>query len=472
MSDFRYLDYEGLATYTEQIKNYADSKIVYISDESEIPNPPKEGTLYVIGSNILRDEEIIIGTQTASTSSWIGQSIDTRLYDGKRIAYYLPYPSIFGVPSTLTLRLNGEANTTTPAIRIISEGGYFNNVIPGGSVIRMTYFENIMMNGDMRGGWICDGNVVQNNITGSGTNNCIAKFDGTNTITNGPTFDRETTKYLRHDGEWAVPYTHPTTSGNKHIPAGGKINQYLKYDSDGTAIWVDPECQIINYGELVNGLSSTIMPSEVTLSDSVFLENGRRLVVVFHASRGYAGGSLQKLIVNNSIYINLTACDDSSCLLGYTNYRPGVHVLDMILYQNQGTWEGHLMGYSVPKANHANHANSADNVSYGNVVYCECSTNADVTNKIVTSVSSANFNLHTGAVIYVKFSQSNTNPIIALNVNNSGNKTVRYRSVVYESTRVPQYPSWVAGDIIQFVYTGTYWDLVCPTITMRTTSVN
>ena len=32
-------------------------------------------------------------------------------------------------------------------------------------------------------------------------------------------------------------YTHPTTSGNKHIPSGGSSGQFLKWSSDGTATW-------------------------------------------------------------------------------------------------------------------------------------------------------------------------------------------------------------------------------------------
>ena len=49
--------------------------------------------------------------------------------------------------------------------------------------------------------------------------------------------------YLRKDGTWGTPtdtdtvYTHPTTSGNKHIPSGGSAGQFLKYSSDGTAVW-------------------------------------------------------------------------------------------------------------------------------------------------------------------------------------------------------------------------------------------
>lgn len=34
-------------------------------------------------------------------------------------------------------------------------------------------------------------------------------------------------------------YSHPTTSGNKHIPAGGAAGKILGWASDGTAQWVD-----------------------------------------------------------------------------------------------------------------------------------------------------------------------------------------------------------------------------------------
>lgn len=34
-------------------------------------------------------------------------------------------------------------------------------------------------------------------------------------------------------------YTHPTTSGNKHIPSGGKSGNILKWSADGTAVWGD-----------------------------------------------------------------------------------------------------------------------------------------------------------------------------------------------------------------------------------------
>lgn len=37
--------------------------------------------------------------------------------------------------------------------------------------------------------------------------------------------------------EGANKYTHPTTSGNKHIPSGGSAGQVLRWSADGTAVW-------------------------------------------------------------------------------------------------------------------------------------------------------------------------------------------------------------------------------------------
>lgn len=37
----------------------------------------------------------------------------------------------------------------------------------------------------------------------------------------------------------ANKYVHPTTAGNKHIPAGGAPGQILTYSAAGTAAWAD-----------------------------------------------------------------------------------------------------------------------------------------------------------------------------------------------------------------------------------------
>ena len=46
---------------------------------------------------------------------------------------------------------------------------------------------------------------IANNITGSGTSGYLAKFNGANTITNGPALGSNTSQFLRNDGQWAAP---------------------------------------------------------------------------------------------------------------------------------------------------------------------------------------------------------------------------------------------------------------------------
>ena len=46
---------------------------------------------------------------------------------------------------------------------------------------------------------------ITNNVTGSGTSGYLTKFNGANTITNGPQLGSSTATYLRNDGSWASP---------------------------------------------------------------------------------------------------------------------------------------------------------------------------------------------------------------------------------------------------------------------------
>ena len=86
------------------------------------------------------------------------------------------------------------------------------------------------------GGNYIDTNTTYSNFVKSGSN---AKSG----LVPAPDKTAGTTKYLREDGTWQVPpdtntvYTHPTTSGNKHIPSGGEEGQILRWSSDGTAVW-------------------------------------------------------------------------------------------------------------------------------------------------------------------------------------------------------------------------------------------
>ena len=84
---------------------------------------------------------------------------------------------------------------------------------------RYTYFvydgTNYQIVGDF------DTGVPSNNVTGSGTSGYLTKWNGTNTVTNGPQLGSSTTTFLRNDGSWATPpgtYSHPTyTERSKDI---------------------------------------------------------------------------------------------------------------------------------------------------------------------------------------------------------------------------------------------------------------
>ena len=87
-------------------------------------------------------------------------------------------------------------------------------------------------------------------------NNLILKFDtGTTEGTSLYTFDGSSAKTIDikagsnvsiskaagiitiSSTDTNTVYTHPTTSGNKHIPSGGSSGQILRWNSDGTAEW-------------------------------------------------------------------------------------------------------------------------------------------------------------------------------------------------------------------------------------------
>lgn len=84
---------------------------------------------------------LVIGTQTANTSSWAGHINTSSLYNGQVINYFLSRSSL---SSVVTLTLTLLDNTQTDPIPIYYRGS--NRVttqFPAGSVIQLTYLENV-----------------------------------------------------------------------------------------------------------------------------------------------------------------------------------------------------------------------------------------------------------------------------------------------------------------------------------------
>ena len=58
-------------------------------------------------------------------------------------------------------------------------------------------------------------------------------------------------------------YTHPTTSGNKHIPSGGASGQILRWSADGTAVWGEDNNTTYSAGTGISFSGTTINNSGV-----------------------------------------------------------------------------------------------------------------------------------------------------------------------------------------------------------------
>lgn len=111
-------------------------------------------------------------------------------------------------------------------------------------------------------------------------------------------------RYLRSDGSWSVPpdnntiYTHPTSAGNKHIPAGGATGQFLKWSAAGTAVW----------SSLINNLLATVAgnPLDATqgkiLNDKITELNSKLSYTTWSSGKKIPFGNVNG---NNSLFVEL-----------------------------------------------------------------------------------------------------------------------------------------------------------------------
>ena len=86
--------------------------------------------------------------------------------------------------------------------------------------------------------------------------------------------------------------------------------------------------------------------------------------------------------------------------------------------------------------------------------YVTCATAATAREKVVNP---ENFSLVTGAKLTVKFTYANRVSSPGLNVAGTGTKAIQYRGSYLQSS---QY--WTAGDVVDFVYDGSVWQVIGP----------
>lgn len=95
-------------------------------------------------------------------------------------------------------------------------------------------------------------------------------------------------------------YTHPTSSGNKHIPAGGSAGQVLGWSSDGTAVWRDDKDT--TYGNATANAAGLMSPTDKNKLDGIAAGANKYV----HPSYTAAASGLYKVTVDASGHVSAT----------------------------------------------------------------------------------------------------------------------------------------------------------------------
>lgn len=95
-------------------------------------------------------------------------------------------------------------------------------------------------------------------------------------------------------------YTHPTSAGNKHIPAGGAAGKILGWASDGTAQWVDDKNT--TYGDATQSAHGLMTAADKTKLDGIAAGANKYV----HPSYTAAAAGLYKVTVDASGHVSAT----------------------------------------------------------------------------------------------------------------------------------------------------------------------
>ena len=171
-----------------------------------------------------------------------------------------------GGAATSANKLNSDAGSATQPV-------YFKDGVP----VKTTYTLGKSVPSDAK---FTDTHYVSKNVVGSST----ATSNTTSALTNGNVYlnsveNGAVTSAHKISGSGATNvttdasgniiisstdtrYTHPTTSGNKHIPSGGSSGQILRWSADGTAVWGDESSGIeaVVQGDIPSGNGAYQMP--------------------------------------------------------------------------------------------------------------------------------------------------------------------------------------------------------------------
>ena len=266
----------------------------------------------------------------------------------------------------------------------------------------------------------------------------------------------------------ANAYTHPTSSGNKHIPSGGSSGQILRWNADGTAVWGNENnTTYSNFVKSGSGAKSGLVPAPPTTAGTTkyLREDGTWVVppdtktTVDASINSTSTNPVQnKVIYNAMIYKNnsyVQSLETGQAIEGYGSNPSEVlsghdgTIRTIIEYLNRKA-EASTATASFDGLMSAADKSKLDSITSNTCQTGTCSTAASTSGK---TVSITGFTLAVGARVFVNFTNGNTSSSATLNVTSTGAKAMYY----FDGTRV-YYLN--AGVYYEFIYDGTYWRLL------------
>lgn len=230
-------------------------------------------------------------------------------------------------------------------------------------------------------------------------------------------------------------YTHPTSSGNKHIPSGGSSGQILRWSADGTAVW----------GADNNTTYSAATQSAAGLMSA---EDKKKLDGITSGANSYThptytakSSGLYKVTVDGTGHVSAATAVTKADITGL-----GIPAQDTTYSAATTSAAGLMSAADKTKLN-------ATNVAYGT-----CSTEAATAAKEVTVSGNTNWVLAAGSIITVLFSATNTASNPTLNVNGTGAKNIFYGASQITTSSL-SYGGY-ANRPMTFMYDGTQYRFI------------
>ncbi len=216
------------------------------------------------------DNVYMNGTATSATTA---AKLDTNAGSATQPIYFSD-----GKPVATTYSLN----KSVPSNAVFTDTHYFSKNVVGASTATSNT-TSALTNGNVYINSVENGAVTSTHkISGSGATTVTTDASGNIVISSA---DNDTV------------YTHPTTSGNKHIPSGGSSGQILRWSADGTAAWGSDSDTTYSAG------------TGISLSGTMFSNSGVRAI-----STGISNGTI-------SVNTNGTTADVSVKGLGSAAYE-------------------------------------------------------------------------------------------------------------------------------------------------------